>query len=175
MWLKSEIDELASLYDEVEDQKIIDYLSTEALAAIQSCGPITVSNLRNYMLVPKHNLNPKTIRLSRLVKNLDLKIWLEKIENVLIPTFPMTVEIGFSFLAQKNEEIIYVFCPKALASYTGKFVSKTKYQEFLNEVKSKKKDEHLQNTFFNTISGNPFTTSGYRPLCLISNTIWITK
>ena len=95
---------------------------------------------------------------------------------LISPSFPMRIEIGYSFLAQAKEEIIYVFCPKALASYSASLNSKTEYLDFLNEVKSIKEPQHLQNTFMSTTeSGSPFTASGYKPLSLIANTIWITK
>ena len=176
MWLKSEIESLAKLYDNLEDENIAEYIPSEALAAINSYGPLTLMNLRNYMLVPKHNKNPKTIRLTRLCENLNLAEWLEQIQSAISPSFPMRIEIGYSFLAQAKEEIIYVFCPKALASYSASLNSKTEYKNFLEKVKSIKEPQHLQNTFLSTSeSGSPFTASGYRPLSLISNTIWITK
>ena len=176
MWLKSEIEGLAKLYDNLDDENIAEFISTEALNAINNYGPLTLMNLRNYMLVPKHNRNPKTIRLTRLSETLDLKNWLEQIQSVISPSFPMRIEIGYSFLAQAKEEIIYVFCPKALASYSASLNSKTEYLNFLNEVKSIKEPQHLQNTFMSTTeSGSPFTASGYKPLSLIANTIWITK
>ena len=175
MWLKSEIDELAKLYGELEDELVTDYLSTEALSAIQNCGPFTIYNLRNWMLVPKHNKNPKTLRLTRLCKSLDLEDWLMQIQQKINPSFPITIEIGFSFLARAKEEVIFIFCPKALASYSVTANSKTEFTNFMNKVKSMKDSEHLQNTFLNQEAGTAFTASGYRPLSLISNTIWITK
>lgn len=174
MWVKSEIDALAKLYDELEEENL-DYLPSEELRAIQNCGWQTVTNLRNWMLVPKHNKNPKTIRLTRLNTNLNLKTWLEKIEKTLAISFPMKIQIGYSFLAKTKEEIIFVFCPKALASYSATINSKSDFTKFLDEVKELKDFEHLQNTFLSTDTGSPFTTSGYRPHLLISNTIWITK
>ena len=176
MWLNSEIESLAKLYENLEDENIADLIPSEALTAINNYGPLTLMNLRNYMLVPKHTKNPKTIRLTRLSQNLDLANWLEQIQSAIVPSFPMRIEIGYSFLAQAKEEIIYVFCPKALASYSASLESKTDYIHFLDKVKSIKESQHLQNTFLSTTeSGSPFTASGYRPLSLISNTIWITK
>ena len=97
MWLKSEIEGLAKLYDNLDDENIAEFISTEALNAINNYGPLTLMNLRNYMLVPKHNRNPKTIRLTRLSETLDLEKWLEQIQSVISPSFPMRIEIGFSF------------------------------------------------------------------------------
>ena len=173
MWLKSEIDSLRKLYAELDDQSIFDFLNEKDLAAIAGCGKLTISNLRNFLLVPKHNKNPKTIRITRLNYNFDLNEWLREIEPLI--TCPLDISIGYSFMATKKDEYIYVFCPKALASYKAHVETKPQLNEFINKLKSLKEADHLENTFFKTFSGSAFTESGYAPIKLVSNTIWISK
>ena len=44
MWLKSEIEGLAKLYDNLDDENIAEFISTEALNAINNYGPLTLMN-----------------------------------------------------------------------------------------------------------------------------------
>ena len=176
MWLKPEIDAFYKLYSQLEPAglpELLEFLTQKEREAIASCGKLTIQNLRNYLLVPKHNRTPKTVRLTRLNFKFDLNEWLQEIEPLI--TGPCDIRIGYSFIATANNEFIFVFCPKALAPYRAEVKNRTELKEFFNQVKSMKEPDHLENTFFSTFAGNPFTESGYTPFKLVSNTIWISK
>ena len=86
------------------------------------------------------------------------------------------INVGFSFIATNKEEKIYLFCPKALASYSIKCIEKSEAYEFAESLEKISQAEHLQNTFISTTdTGNPFEESGYCPLHLVCSYIWITK
>ena len=176
MWSKYEIDSIYKLYSQLEPAglpELLEFLSQEEREAIASCGKLTVANLRDYLLVPKHNRTPKTIRLTRLNYKFDLNDWLQEIEPLIAG--PCDIRIGYSFIAKAKDELIFVFCPKALAPYKAQVKNKTELKEFFSQVKSMKEPDHLENTFFSTLSGSAFTESGYTPFKLVSNTIWISK
>lgn len=173
MWKEFEINSFYELYSKVDNQSASDFLTEKDLAAIANCGKLTVLNLRNFLVVPKHNRSPKTIRLTRLNYNFDLYDWLRDIGDSI--ECPVDIKIGYSFIAKAKEEYIYVFCPKALASYKAKVQTQTQLNQFISEFKTLKDVDHLSNTFFKTFSGSAFTSSGYIPVKLVSNTIWISK
>ena len=176
MWLKSEIDSIYKLYSQLEPaglQELLEFLTEKELEAIASCGKVTIPNLRNFLLVPKHNRTPKTVRLTRLNFKFDLNEWLQEIEPLI--NCPCDIRIGYSFIAKAKDEFIFVFCPKALAPYKAAVKNKTELREFFSRIQSMKEPDHLENTFFSTLAGNPFTESGYSPFRLVSNTIWISK
>ena len=88
----------------------------------------------------------------------------------------MLIHVGFSFIAENNLERIYLFCPKALASYHAKCLNKEDAESFADDLEKKTLAEHLANTFVTTTeTGNPFHQSGYNPANLVCNYIWITK
>ena len=176
MWSKYEIDSIYKLYSQVEPAalpELLQFLTEKELAAIASCGKLTIQNLRNFVLVPKHNREPKTIRLTRLNFKFDLNAWLQEIEPLI--SCPLDIQIGYSFIAKAKNECIFVFCPKALAPYRAEVKNKTELKEFFSRLQSMKEPDHLENTFFSTLSGSAFTESGYTPFKLVSNTIWISK
>ena len=176
MWSKFEIDSIYKLYSKLEFEALpefLQFLTEKELAAIASCGKLTIQNLRNFVLVPKHNRTPKTLRLTRLNFKFDLNEWLQEIEPLI--RCPLDIKIGYSFIAKAKNERIFVFCPKALAPYKAAVKNKTELREFFSRIQSMKEPDHLENTFFSTLAGNPFTESGYSPFRLVSNTIWISK
>ena len=62
MWPKYEIDSIYKLYSQLEMNalpELLEFLTEKELEAIASCGKLTVQNLRNFVLVPKHNREPK--------------------------------------------------------------------------------------------------------------------
>ena len=176
MWSKYEIDSIYKLYSQLGTDvqpEFLEFLNEKELAAIASCGKLTIQNLRNFVLVPKHNRIPKTLRLTRLNFKFDLNEWLQEIEPLI--RCPLDIKIGYSFIAKAKDEFIFVFCPKALAPYKAAVKNKTELREFFSRIQSMKEPDHLENTFFSTLAGNPFTESGYSPFRLVSNTIWISK
>ena len=176
MWSKYEIDSIYKLYSQLETNalpELLEFLTEKELEAIASCGKLTIQNLRNHLLVPKHKRTPKTIRLTRLNFKFDLNEWLQEIEPLI--TCPLDIRIGYSFIAKANNECIFVFCPKSLAPYKAEVKNRTELKEFFSQVKSMKEADHLENTFFSTLAGSAFTESGYSPFKLVSNTIWISK
>ena len=75
MWSKYEIDSIHKLYSQLDVDAhpgFLEFLNEKELAAIASCGKLTIQNLRNFVLVPKHNRIPKTLRLTRLNFKFDL-------------------------------------------------------------------------------------------------------
>ena len=176
MWSKYEIDSIYKLYSQLDTDaqpEFLEFLNEKELAAIASCGKLTIQNLRNFVLVPKHNRIPKTLRLTRLNFKFDLNEWLQEIEPLI--RCPLDIKIGYSFIAKAKNERIFVFCPKALAPYRAEVKNKTELKEFFKRLQSMTDADHLENTFFSTLAGSAFTESGYTPYKLVSNTIWITK
>ena len=119
----------------------------------------------------------KTIRFTRVVeKDFNCGTWLKEILEQIRFNDLMLISVGFSFIAESNLERIYLFCPKALASYHVKCLSKADAVSFAEDLEKKTIAEHLANTFITTTeTGNPFSQSGYNPVNLVCNYIWITK
>ena len=86
------------------------------------------------------------------------------------------INVGFSFIAEKKGSKIYLYCPKILAPYKCKCTSLTEAMDFADEIEKITHSGHLEKTFFTTSeTGNPFKESGYVPINLVCNYIWITK
>ena len=118
----------------------------------------------------------KTIRFTRVVeKDFNTGTWLKEILRKTRFNDLMVIQVGFSFIADNKHGKIYLFCPKTLAPYMAKCLKKDEANEFADKLEKMTQNEHLQNTFLTTETGNPFNESGYCPNNLICNYIWITK
>ena len=125
----------------------------------------------------------KTLRFTRLVsKDFNVGTWLKEILSKIRFSDLMVIHVGFSFIAH-NKHLstpdettqIYLFCPKSLAPYTIKCLKFSEAREFADKLEQMKPNEHLENTFFATETGDPFQQSGYVPNNLVCNYIWISK
>ena len=128
-------------------------------------------------MVIQHNLEWKTLRFTRIVEpGFNTGTWLKSILKHIRFNDLLLIHVGFSFIATNKDEKIYLFCPKSLAPYTAKCIDKTEAMDFADDLEKMNQSEHLENTFINTTdTGNPFEESGYCPVNLVCNYIWITK
>ena len=119
----------------------------------------------------------KTIRFTRIVDDeFNAGTWLKEIIKKIRFSDMVMINVGFSFIAQKNDSKIYLYCPKLLAPYKIKCTTVKEAMDFAEEIENKTQAYHLENTFVTTTdTGNPFKESGYIPINLVCNYIWITK
>ena len=117
------------------------------------------------------------MRFTRIVEpGFNTGTWLKSIIKNIRFNDLLLIHVGFSFIATNKDEKIYLFCPKSLAPYTAKCLDKKEAMDFADGLEKMTLVEHLQNTFINTTdTGNPFEESGYCPVNLVCNYIWITK
>lgn len=102
--------------------------------------------------------------------------WLKDILKQIRFNDLIIINVGFSFIAEKKGSKIYLYCPKILAPYKCKCTSLTEAMDFADEIEKITHSGHLEKTFFTTSeTGNPFKESGYVPINLVCNYIWITK
>ena len=135
-----------------------------------------IRNIQDLTFI-QHKLEWKTLRFTRVVdKDFNCGTWLKQILEQIRFNDLMMIHVGFSFIAENNLERIYLFCPKALASYHIKCLNKEDAELFATDLEKKTLADHLANTFVTTSeTGNPFQQSGYNPANLVCNYIWITK
>ena len=118
----------------------------------------------------------KTLRFTRLVEpDFNCGTWLKTILEKVRSSEIMYIQVGFSFIALNKQNKIYLFCPKALAPYTVKCTDKSEATAFADKLEKMTQNEHLENIFLKTETGNPFNESGYCPNILVANYIWISK
>ena len=178
MFLKSEITDFNSLYANVNDDNIEDFLDDREVELIKQKG-LTYYNLRNYLFVPKHHEKlGSTIRFQRLwTDDFDLGKWLNQIGDELAISPDTTIEISNSFICKVgiSDKKTYMFAAKSLAAHSRKISSYNEFQEFANEIEQYSYYDHLHKAFWDANDMNRFHQSGWIPFKLVCNYIWITK
>ena len=107
---------------------------------------------------------------------MDMFEWLGEIGDCLSFDSPVTFYMGFSFFAKDDENsLVYIYAVRQLASFTFKFKSKDQFKEFIKPFSGLPPSFFLQKTFIHTKEMNPFYKSGFRPVELVCNYIWIRK
>ena len=198
MFLKSEIRNLEALYTHLFDENLEDFLDDRAIHMLWSKGRqyvddilsinelnhikskgLTYDNLRNYLFVPKHFNKPEaTIRFQRLCnEDFNLGDWLDKIAANILYSPDMLVEIGHSFICKVglSDEITYMFSAKSLATYRRKISNYEEFTEFAKDMGKLSTADFLRQVFWEANDTNRFHRSGWVPVKLVCNYIWITK
>ena len=114
--------------------------------------------------------------IQRLVYNLDLYDWLKKIGECIRFNEFVQIWIGFSLLLKDElNNIMYIYSVRQLSLYNLKCVNRNQFEEFIAEFKNLTLADHLHTTYISSKDDNPFVKSGFRPLRLVCNYIWIRK
>ena len=133
-------------------------------------------NLTNRLIIPIHTRRRKTIVIQRLVFNLNLYEWLKDIGDCIRFNVPVHIWIGFSLLVKDElNNIMYIYCIRQLASFNFKCVNRSQFHEFIAKFRNMTLADYLHDTYISTQRDNPFYKSGFRPLKLVCNYIWIRK
>ena len=190
MFNKNEIKRLAMLFDNIEDIQLDSFLEPEDIATIEyeantlynktkklSGRPQAYINLKNRVVSPKNTNRHCTVVVQRLHNDYDFGEWVSKVANTVIFSENTEFAIGFSFLSwiPHTNERTYLFSAKALAPFKFVTDSRAELMPQLSEVMTMSDESILDKTFLNTASDNPFTSSGFCPLKIVSSYIYITK
>ena len=134
------------------------------------------NNLVNRVLYPMHKRKRHTIVIQRLVSNFDLYEWLKDIGDCIRFNHFVQIWIGFSLLVKDDlNNIVYIYSIRQLSSFTFKCANRNQFEEYIEQFKTMTLADYLQNTYISSKDDNPFYKSGFRPLRLVCNYIWIRK
>jgi len=180
MFLKSEITQLESLYENIKDEKIERFMDEDEVELIKQKFGLAYYNIRNDVFVPKkYEVAHTTIRLQRLnTVSFNLGEWLKQIAYSILYSPDMLIEVAYSFICRtgkKSDEKTYLFAAKGYATYRRKFSEPEELLEFADELGKLKEPDLLSQTFSIANSQERFRRSGWVPTALICNYIWITK
>ena len=93
-------------------------------------------------------------------------------------TSPFTIWTGYSFLCQKDcdpSNIIYIYSCRENSIETAYIENRPDMTEFISRFRGLSDSKLLEKTFVSTRENNPFQASGFVPIKLICNTVWIRK
>ena len=203
MFLKNELTRLKALYETIEkveleafldDQDIktikleADYLYTKGKqqsTAQQAHNnrtttaqqPMAYLNLTNRVIIPRDSNRHCTVTVQRLHSGYDFGKWIYKVAESITFSERTEINIGFSFISWKphTNERTYLFSAKALAPFQFVVDNKKQCLSHFDEIAKLNDSNILNKTFLNTISDNPFSTSGFCPLKIVCSYIYITK
>ena len=103
--------------------------------------------------------------------------WLAQVGECLRFTDPVMIWIGFSLIVKdEHNNLVYIYAIRQLSSYQFKFNKREQFDYFSKTYFDKiPLDELLNATYISTRDDNPFYKSGFRPVRLVCNYIWIRK
>ena len=180
MFLKSEIIQLESLYENIQDETIESFLSEDEVEMIKQKFSSAYKNIRNFVFVPKrHDRYMTSVRFQRLnTPSFNLGDWLKEISYKIRYSPHMSLEVGFSFICHVGRdpsEKTYMFTNRNLATYSHKFSNRDELNQFIKEHGKKKESELLTEVFWTANNLKRFRISGWSPSTLVCNYVWITK
>ena len=190
MFLDNEVSRLKALYETVEKTDLESFLDEQDIKTIkreadflyqkgkqQANAPMAYVNLVNRVIVPRSTTRYCTITVQRLHSGYDFGKWLKRIAEAMSFTESTEICIGFSFISWKphSNERTYLFSAKALSPFKFVVDSREECLSHFQEIAKLKDSSILNKTFLNTISDNPFSTSGFCPLKIVCSYIYITK
>ena len=135
---------------------------------------------RNYFFEPKNKKGLKTIRLVRLMNGeYNPGTFLKELIPHLSMGIDIRVNIGFSFIGRKMERgephYLYFFAAQNCCTIKGVFHKIEDLKGFADELERRQYFDLLNETFFQSESGQNFQNSGFDPECLVACYIWISK
>ena len=190
MFLKNEIQRLNELYDKIQDVNLESFLDEDDLETIHTeanflknknkdklTKPMAYLNLKNRIITPRDLNRHCTITVQRLHSDYKFYEWFENVMEAVTLTERTEINIGFSFISWKphTNERTYLYSAKALSSF--KFIVDTR-EELLSqssELRTMTDAQLLDKTFLSNSDDNPFSSSGFCPLKIVSSYIYITK
>ena len=190
MFIKQEIFNLQSVFDDVENVQLGSFLTEEDIATIsndsdfffnkakrQKGVSMAVRNLRNRLIVPKNHYRHCTVVVQRLHNGYNFSKWLKRIANKIMCDEQTQIKVGFSFISWKpiTNDRTYLFSAKALAPFQFTIDSKNKLLAEFSKIGSLTDSEILNKTFLNSFPDNPFSVSGFCPLKIVCSYVYITK
>ena len=139
--------------------------------------PMAYLNLTNRVIIPRDSNRHCTVTVQRLHSGYDFGKWIYKVAESITFSERTEINIGFSFISWKphTNERTYLFSAKALAPFQFVVDNKKQCLSHFDEIAKLNDSDILNKTFLNTISDNPFSTSGFCPLKIVCSYIYITK
>ena len=203
MFLKNELTRLKALYETIEKVELEAFLDDQDIKTIkleaeylytkgkqQSTAqqahnnrtttaqqPMAYLNLTNRVIIPRDSNRHCTVTVQRLHSGYDFGKWIYKVAESITFSERTEINIGFSFISWKphTNERTYLFSAKALAPFQFVVDNKKQCLSHFDEIAKLNDSNILNKTFLNTISDNPFSTSGFCPLKIVCSYIYITK
>ena len=203
MFLKNELTRLKALYETIEKVELESFLDDQDIKTIkleadylytkgkqQSTAqqahnnrtttaqqPMAYLNLTNRVIIPRDSNRHCTVTVQRLHSGYDFGKWIYKVAESITFSERTEINIGFSFISWKphTNERTYLFSAKALAPFQFVVDNKKQCLSHFDEIAKLNDSNILNKTFLNTISDNPFSTSGFCPLKIVCSYIYITK
>ena len=135
---------------------------------------------RNYYFEPKHKKGLKTLRLTRLMNGkYNPGTFLKQLIPHLTVGIDLRISVGFSFIGVKYEKMepkySYFFAAQDLCTIQGVFHKREEAFDFAEKLEKRPYFDLLNETFFQSESGDIFTNSGIGPHLLVANYLWISK
>ena len=87
----------------------------------------------------------------------------------------LSVDLGLSFTARKNEEIQYMYCPRSGASFSKTFESKIDALTWADSIHIDDPMEYMDMSFLNNQFGEFFASSGWVARSPVALHLWVQK